>query len=188
MISKDMLELLFRPASIQRWNDHIRPHTGFSELDKQAHKMVFAYVLARTEEDSGDRAIGWQHIIEGGLFEFLQRSILTDLKPDIFHHLMEHKSRELNLWVLEQLQTVRELSGRSSAETQCYLLVPEYSAREKRILKAAIIWLPAGIRIIEHMKPGYLWSGGDPPQYNRGSGGVLRPARRAKICTGAEQP
>ena len=40
MISKEMLELLFRPASMQRWNDHIRPHTGFSELDKQAHKMV----------------------------------------------------------------------------------------------------------------------------------------------------
>ena len=33
MINKDMLELLFRPASIQRWNDHIRPHTGFCELE-----------------------------------------------------------------------------------------------------------------------------------------------------------
>ena len=156
MISKDMLELLFRPASIQRWNDHIRPHTGFSELDKQAHKMVFAYVLARTEEDSGDRAIDLQEIIEGGLFEFLQRSILTDLRPDIFHHLMEHKSRELNLWVLEQLQTSAEtVGGGFWQKLNDYLLVPEYSAREKRILKAAHYLATSWeFGIIEHMNQG----------------------------------
>lgn len=156
MISKDMLELLFRPASIQRWNDHIRPHTGFSELDKQAHKMVFAYVLARTEEDSGDRAIDWQQIIEGGLFEFLQRSILTDLRPDIFHQLMKHKSRELNLWVLEQLQTSAEtVGGGFWQKLNDYLLVPEYSAREKRILKAAHYLATSWeFGIIEHMNQG----------------------------------
>ncbi len=156
MISKDMLELLFRPASIQRWNDHIRPHTGFSELDKQAHKMVFAYVLARTEEDSGDRAIDWQEIIEGGLFEFLQRSILTDLRPDIFHQLMKHKSRELNLWVLEQLQTSAEtVGGGFWQKLNDYLLVPEYSAREKRILKAAHYLATSWeFGIIEHMNQG----------------------------------
>lgn len=156
MISKDMLELLFRPASIQRWNDHIRPHTGFSELDKQAHKMVFAYVLARTEEDSGDRVIVWQQIIEGGLFEFLQRSILTDLRPDIFHQLMKYKSRELNLWVLEQLQTsVENIGGGFWQKLNDYLLVPEYSAREKRILKAAHYLATSWeFGIIEHMNQG----------------------------------
>ena len=82
MISKEMLELLFRAASMQRWNDHIRPHTGFSELDKQSHKMVFAYMLAKTEESDRSVAIEWQRLIEGGIFEFLQRSILTEVAVD----------------------------------------------------------------------------------------------------------
>ena len=138
MISKEMLELLFRPASIQRWNDHIRPHTGFSELDKQAHKMVFAYVLARTEENEPGKAIDWQLLIEGGIFEFLQRSILTDLKPDVFHKLMDQKSRELNAWVIEQIQpSVASIKGGFLQKLNDYLYFPEYSLKEKRILRAA---------------------------------------------------
>ena len=49
MITKGLLELLFEAASIQRWNDHNRPE-HFTELDKQAHKIVYAYVLGRFEE------------------------------------------------------------------------------------------------------------------------------------------
>lgn len=138
MISKEMLELLFRPTSIQRWNDHIRPHTGFSELDKQAHKMVFAYVLARTEENEPGKVIDWQQLIEGGIFEFLQRSILTDLKPDVFHKLMDQKSCELNAWVIEQIQpSVTSIKGEFLQKLNDYLYIPEYSQKEKRILRAA---------------------------------------------------
>ncbi|HNX28360.1 MAG TPA: HD domain-containing protein [Syntrophomonadaceae bacterium] len=156
MISKEMLELLFRPASIQRWNDHIRPHTGFSELDKQAHKMVFAYVLARTEEDEPGNVIDWQQLIEGGLFEFLQRSILTDLKPDIFHQLMEQKSYELNAWVIEQLQpSVESIKGDFWQKLNDYFGTPEYSAKEKRILKAAHYLATSWeFNIIQHMNKG----------------------------------
>ena len=39
MIKKSLISLMYEAASIQRWNDHIRPWTGFTELDKQAHKM-----------------------------------------------------------------------------------------------------------------------------------------------------
>jgi hypothetical protein len=39
MISKEMLELLFRPASIQRWNDHIRPHTGSANWNAGAQDV-----------------------------------------------------------------------------------------------------------------------------------------------------
>jgi len=156
MISKEMLELLFRPASIQRWNDHIRPHTGFSELDKQAHKMVFAYILARTEEHQESTTVDWQQLIEGGLFEFLQRSILTDLKPDIFHQLMEHKSRELNAWVTEQLKpSVEGIRGGFWQKLNDYLNDPAYSAREKRILRAAHYLATSWeFSIIEHMNQG----------------------------------
>lgn len=35
MIKKSLISLMYEAASIQRWNDHIRPWTGFTELDKQ---------------------------------------------------------------------------------------------------------------------------------------------------------
>ena len=50
MLNKEFIEFLYEAAHIQRWNDHIRPN-GFTELDKQAHKMIILYVLARYEEE-----------------------------------------------------------------------------------------------------------------------------------------
>ena len=46
MIRKSLIEKMFEAASIERWNDHIRPSRGFTELDKQSHKMIYAYVLS----------------------------------------------------------------------------------------------------------------------------------------------
>ena len=46
-LPRDLIEFIFEAAHIQRWNDHIRPQ-GFTELDKQAHKMMIMYVLARS--------------------------------------------------------------------------------------------------------------------------------------------
>lgn len=158
MVSKDMLELLFRSASMQRWNDHIRPHTGFSELDKQAHKMVFAYILAKTEESDRGTSIDWQHLIEGGIFEFLQRSILTDLKPDVFHKLMDHKSQELNAWVIVQIQPcVESIKGDFLQKLNHYLFIPDYSFLEKRILKAAhYLATNWEFEIIHHLNKGFF--------------------------------
>lgn len=48
-LPRDLIQFIFEAAYIQRWNDHIRPQ-GFTELDKQAHKMMILYVLARYEE------------------------------------------------------------------------------------------------------------------------------------------
>ena len=103
MISKDLLELIYDAAHIQRWNDHLR-FKGFTELDKQSHKMVIAYMIARFEENDRGTEINWRHLIEGGMFEFMHRIILTDIKPPIFHKLMMEKGEKLNKWVLEQLE------------------------------------------------------------------------------------
>ena len=51
LIRKSILVLLCEAAHIQRWNDHMRPSQGFTELDKQAHQMIFAYVVAGFDED-----------------------------------------------------------------------------------------------------------------------------------------
>lgn len=137
MIKKELIELLFEAASIQRWNDHIRPHKGFAELDKQAHKMIFAYVLAKFEEGDRNARIDWRKLIEGGLFEFLHRIVLTDIKPPIFHKLMAEKGELLNTWVLSQLQERLDGVNGLQQKFHSYLFDPGYSTLEKQILKAA---------------------------------------------------
>ena len=73
MIKKSLISLMYEAASIQRWNDHIRPWTGFTELDKQAHKMFYAYVLAKCEGES----VNMIKLIEGGMSFSTELCLLT---------------------------------------------------------------------------------------------------------------
>ena len=137
MIRKGLIERFYEAASIQRWNDHARP-LELTELDKQAHKMVIAYVLAKFEETERGKSIDWIKLIEGGMFEFLQRVILTDLKPPVFHRLMQTKSRELNSWVLQQLDSdIREIPGGFRKRFIAYLEEEGHAVLERRILRAS---------------------------------------------------
>lgn len=134
MITKALISTIYEAASIQRWNDHIRPWVGFTELDKQAHKMFYAYVLAKCQGNDVD----FKALIEGGIFEFFHRIVLTDIKPPIFHKLVKEKGRQLNEWVLSQLQDILEpISGDFFYRMKLYYNDPGYSALEKEILKAA---------------------------------------------------
>lgn len=135
MIRKSLISLIYETVSIQRWNDHIRPSYGFTELDKQAHKMVFAYVLGKCE---GDDKFDPLLLVEGGIFEFLHREILTDIKPPIYHSLMREKGEQINAWVLNQLKSTLEcLKGGFFNRMTKYFTDPDYAKKEKQILKAA---------------------------------------------------
>jgi putative hydrolases of HD superfamily len=137
LIRKELLELLFEAASIQRWNDHIRPE-HFTELDKQAHKMVYAYVLAKIEEADHGAVINWPALIEGGLFEFLHRIVLTDIKPPIYYRLMAEKGEQLNSWVMEKIRDkVTDLRVDLPAKMEDYYFSADNASLEKRILRAA---------------------------------------------------
>lgn len=134
MIKKSLITLIYETASIQRWNDHIRPSTGFTELDKQAHKMFYAWVLAKCEGE----AVDMQKLIEGGICEFFHRSILTDIKPPIYHKLVREKGEQIDRWVLEQLRpAMNGIGGGFFGRMEKYFLDPEYAALEKKILSAA---------------------------------------------------
>lgn len=103
MIEK-LIERFFEAASMQRWNDHIRP-VELTELDKQAHKIVIAYVIAKIEEDrEGKGHVDWLNLIESFIFEFLYRLVLTDIKPPVFHRMMAERRQELNTHVLNELK------------------------------------------------------------------------------------
>ncbi|HMK43239.1 MAG TPA: hypothetical protein VK445_03800, partial [Dissulfurispiraceae bacterium] len=137
MITRGLVERLFEAASIQRWNDHVRP-VEFVELDKQAHKMVIAYVIGRFEETEREADIDWSLLIEGGVFEFFQRVILTDIKAPVFHQLMARKGHELNQWALSQLAPdIDPIGAGFSERMHRYFFEPDYARLEKRILRAA---------------------------------------------------
>jgi len=103
MIRKALLLKLFQGAYMQRWNDKLRP-VELYELDKQGHKMIIAYFIGKFEQNR--KGFNWVEIIEGGIFELLQRIVLTDLKPPILYKIKEdtQKYGELNKWVCGQLE------------------------------------------------------------------------------------
>ncbi len=138
MIREEFLRFIYQAASMQRWNDHIRPHKGFTELDKQAHKMFYAYVIGRFEQETKPEP-DWIKLIEGAMFEFFQRILLTDIKPPIFHMLMEKHGTQINEHVLEKLDKMgmEDIQKGFGERMRQYLYDPEYSQHEKRILKAA---------------------------------------------------
>lgn len=133
MIRKSLIETIFEAASIERWNDHIRPSRGFTELDKQSHKLLCAYALGKLNPDTD-----WLLLVEGGIFEFLHRLVLTDIKPPIFHRLMAEKGEELNRWVINQLHSdLAPIPGGFAKRFERYYTEPDYAANEKQILEGA---------------------------------------------------
>lgn len=137
MLSKKFTEFLFEGAHIQRWNDHIRPN-GFTELDKQAHKMMILYILAKYEEQDHGAKLNWRVLIEGGIFEFMHRIILTDIKPPIYHELMRVHGRKLNAWIYSQLERrVPELDEVFFDKLKRWFDYPEENRLEKKLLRAA---------------------------------------------------
>jgi len=102
MLNPKLLELIFSASSIQRWNDYPRM-VELVELDKQAHKFIIAYLLAKIEYSQG-KHIDFSALIEAGVFEFLRRVVVTDIRPDVFRIILKEKKDELNSWVLKQLK------------------------------------------------------------------------------------
>ena len=100
MLSPKLIEQFFGAASIQRWNDYPRM-VEHVELDKQAHKFIIAYFLAKMEAKD---SINMVSMIEAGIFEFLRRVVVTDIRPDVFRRALQKKEKEINAWVLEQLR------------------------------------------------------------------------------------
>jgi len=135
---QDLIKRFYDAASMQRWNDHIRL-VELNELDKQAHKMVIAYVIAKFEEERlGKGRVNWIELIEGGIFEFLHRLVLTDIKPPVFHKMMAEKGNELNTHVFRVLQ--HDMVGlgdeKFKERFEGYFTSPQNSL-ERRILRAA---------------------------------------------------
>ena len=133
MINPKIIEYIFSSASIQRWNDYPRM-VDLVELDKQAHKFIIAYFIAKLEDD-----INFTHLIEAGIFEFLRRVVVTDIRPDVFRKALQQKSKEINTWVVGKLKSSIENieNGNFLQKFEEFLNDPNMYKKERFILKAA---------------------------------------------------
>ena len=134
MISEQLIEHIFKAASISRWNDYPKM-TNLVELDKQAHKFIIAYFIAKLEHGAD-----MNYIIEAGIFEFLARVVVTDIRPDVFHQMQKTKNEQINVWVLTILEgLVKDVEGGKFLERMRRYLThkDKAHAKERLILKAA---------------------------------------------------
>lgn len=134
MISAKLIEHIFKAASISRWNDYPKM-TNLVELDKQAHKFIIAYFIAKLEKD-----VDINYIIEAGIFEFLSRVVVTDIRPDVFHHIQKTKREQVNTWIVSELEElcIKIDDGKFFTRLKDYLLSDDKThEKEKLILKAA---------------------------------------------------
>lgn len=145
IIRKSLLELIFSGAFMKRWNDKLRP-MELVEVDKQAHKMIVAWLLFVMNSKGMDvarkRALG-ESIVEGGLFDYLYRLVITDIKPPVFYRIKENPEdyRTLTNWVLGELRPrIMPLGQDFMDRMGDYLMQSEDKGLGRRILHAAHLY------------------------------------------------
>ena len=101
-LSMRLLHMLFDATNMHRWNDHIRP-LDLTELDKQAHKAAIAWALGKSYESQYAERLDWRRLIEHSLFSFIERSVMTDIKPPLFHRIKAERSQEVADFVMSEV-------------------------------------------------------------------------------------
>lgn len=143
-IRKSLLQFVFSGSSMKRWNDKLRPVELF-EIDKQAHKMIVAWALfiLNSRDLSRDEQLDLgQTIVEGGLFEYFYRLVITDIKPPIFYQIKANPAHYelLTEWVLEQLAPRIQSLGPEMGERLKNYFCAEKPTLGRRILAAAHLY------------------------------------------------
>lgn len=132
VLDKELVELLFSTVYIERWNDTVRP-VSFTELDKQAHKMIAAWYLAAMHERKGCE-VKWHRLVDHLVAETLYRAVVTDLHPVVYRQIRKHKREALDAFVAEDLK--KRLHKKAYKPFKKYLESDE-NGTERRILAAA---------------------------------------------------
>ncbi len=109
-IRKSLLQFTFAGAYMKRWNDKLRP-MELLEVDKQAHKMIVAWMLFQLNTEGrlqGERIKLGEAIVEGGIFDYFFRLVITDIKPPIYYKIRENPGHyaQLTKWVQGELEPV----------------------------------------------------------------------------------
>lgn len=144
-IRKSLLQFVFSGAYMKRWNDKLRP-VELMEIDKQAHKMIVAWLLLHLNArdlSAGERLRLGAEVVEGGLFDYFYRLVITDVKPPVFYRIKENEAhyRELTEWVADELEhIVRPLDEDFWRRLLAYIRRREKKTLADRILTAAHLY------------------------------------------------
>ena len=135
-LNMDLVYRFFDAVNMHRWNDHLRP-LDLTELDKQAHKAAIAWVLGKYEEYENGTVLDWRRIIEGCMFSFLKRTVLTDLKPQLMHRMEEERFDEINDYVISEVRNeIPDIDPDLFSRFETYLKEP-LDGIEEKIVSAA---------------------------------------------------
>lgn len=159
VIRKSLLQLVFSGAFMKRWNDRLRP-MELMEVDKQAHKMIVAWMLlSRVTEGMGreERLALTDETIEGGLFDYFYRLVITDIKPPVFYKIKANREdyQKLTKWVLPQLKPRLAPLGEEFWQRMTdALMEPEEKTLARRILMAAHLYASySEFRLLKPINP-----------------------------------
>ncbi len=143
-IRKSLLQLIFSGSFLKRWNDKLRP-VELYEVDKQAHKMIIAWVLFSINSkglSKDEKKLLALEVIEGGIFEYLYRLIITDIKPPIFYRIKSNPVhyKQLTEWVFENLEPKIKPIGDEFWDRFKRYFLKEKESLAKKILRAAHLY------------------------------------------------
>ena len=134
-LNAHILYLFFDSANMHRWNDHLRP-VDLTEMDKQAHKAAISWLLGKYEEKNG-RKVDWRCLIEHQMFSFIQRSVMTDLKPQVFHKIVQDRKAEVNAFVISEFDRLVPDSDPGFRDRLVSYLDSDSRSLEDEIVRAA---------------------------------------------------
>ncbi len=134
-LNAHILYLFFDSANMHRWNDHLSP-VDLTEMDKQAHKAAISWVLGKFEEKAGND-IDWRKLIEHQMFSFIQRSVMTDLKPQVFHRITQERREDVNVFVIGEFDRLVPDSDPEFRKRFVRYLEDDPRSREDDIIRAA---------------------------------------------------
>lgn len=144
-IRKSLLQFVFSGSYMKRWNDKLRP-AELIEVDKQGHKMIVAWLLLQLNTEGmpeDERLALGEAVVEGGIFDYFYRLVITDIKPPVFYRIRENEEhyRQLTQWVLEELERI--VSPLDTALWQrlvAYFERKDHDTLADRILSAAHLY------------------------------------------------
>lgn len=132
----DLIYMFFDASNMHRWNDHIRP-LDLTELDKQSHKAAIAWVLGRSWEEVTGETIDWRRLIEHSVFSLVERCVMTDIKPPLFHRIKAEKFEEMADFVISEVhRIVPDLDPGLGTRMETYFR-SKNDTREDELLRAA---------------------------------------------------
>ncbi len=144
-IRKSLLQFVFSGAYMKRWNDKLRL-MELIEIDKQAHKMITAWLLCRLKarELAPSEALSLEaDVVEGGIFDYLFRLVITDIKPPILYRIKENPEhyQRLAAWATAEVEPhLRPLSGDFWGRFVEHVMQPRQQGSAADILGAAHLY------------------------------------------------